>query len=134
MRRGWPVFLLLAAIGCTTIGVSREGYAVIKPSVAQLMLLDYRQLVVFDFRDNSEYWGPDGHIAGALSTPLGTIDTRLPELIPYQNTTVLVYAQDTEEGIRGARVLSAAGFSNVVVIEDGIQGWLRGGFKTVTSQ
>jgi len=135
MRRGSLLILLLVAIGCKTVGVSREagGYARVRPSVAQLMLIDNRQLVVFDFRDNHEYWGPDGHIAGALSVPLSVIETRLPELVPYQNNTVLVYGETNEEGVSGATILTAAGFRNVVLIDGGIRGWLDGGYRTVTS-
>lgn len=133
-RRMWALLGIAALAGCHTVGVSREGYAVVKPSVAQSMLLDVRQLVVFDFRDGSEYWGPNGHLAGALSTPLDTIEKQLPGLIPYQGSTVLVYGEDKEQGIRGARILTAAGFHNVVVIDGGIREWLDGGFKTVTSQ
>lgn len=131
-----PAFALLITLtGCSTVGVSRErgGYAKVNAAVAQVMLLDNRQLVVFDFRPNSEYWGPRGHIAGALSTPLDSIELRLPELLPYQNTTVLVYGESNEEGERGARILAAAGFRNVVLIDGGIQRWLEDGYKTVTS-
>lgn len=136
MMRHWAglglgVFLLL---GCNTVGVSRDrAFATVMAQVAQVMLLDSRQLVVFDFRHNSEYWGPDGHIAGALSAPLDTIELRLPELIPYQNNTVLVYGADHEESERGARILAAAGFRNVVMIDGGLRAWLESGYKTVTS-
>lgn len=133
-RRMWALVGMVTMAGCTTVGVSREGYAVVKPSVAQVMLLDFRQLVVFDFRDGSEYWGPNGHLAGAVSTPLDRIEKQLAELLPYQGSTILVYGEDREEGIRGARILTAAGFHNVVVIDGGIREWLEGGFKTVTSQ
>ena len=127
--------LLVTFTACTTVGVKRErgGYAKVNAAVAQVMLLDNRQLVVFDFRPNSEYWGPSGHIAGAISTPLDGIEMKLPELLPYQNTTVLAYGETNEDGERGARILAAAGFRNVVVIDGGIQKWLDDGYKTVTS-
>lgn len=133
MRRFTGLGVLLL-VGCNTVGVTRDrAFAAVKPQVAQVMLLDSRQLVVFDFRPNSEYWGPDGHIAGALSAPLDTIELRLPELLPYQNNTILVYGADQEESERGARILAAAGFRNVVMIQGGLRAWLEGGYKTVTS-
>src|SRR5687767_5595236 len=135
MRRFAVLISVLVTLGCGTVGVTRArlGYAIVEPEVAQVMLLDTRQLVVFDFRPNSEYWGPNGHIAGALSVPLDAIETKLPELLPYQNNTILVYGEDKDEGERGARILAAAGFKNVVVIDGGIRDWIGGGYKTVTS-
>ena len=135
MRLFLSLALVALSLGCGTVGVTRDrtGYAVVEPEIAQVMLLDSRLLVVFDFRPNSEYWGPNGHIAGALSVPFDNIETKLPELLPYQNSTILVYGEDKEEGERGARILSAAGFRNVVVIDGGIRGWIQGGYKTVTS-
>lgn len=124
----------ILSLGCQTVGVSRDGrgFAEVKPTVAHEMLLDERQIVVLDFRPTSEYWEPLGHIAGALSTPLDSIELRLPELMPYQNTTILVYADAEDDAIRGARVLLAAGFRNIVVIQGGIRRWIELGYKTVS--
>lgn len=127
--------LLLLAAGCRTIGVSRTegGYAEVRPTVAHEMILDSRDVIVIDFRPLDEYWGSFGHIAGAISVPLGAIETRLPELIPYQATTVIVYGDTEEEARSGARILAAAGFPNVVRIQGGIRNWVDLGYQTVTA-
>ncbi|HVR42460.1 MAG TPA: rhodanese-like domain-containing protein [Thermoanaerobaculia bacterium] len=140
MSRRTATGLLLASIltlsSCETVGVAREegGYAEVKPTIAHEMVLDSQQVVVFDLRPVEEYWGPLGHVAGALSVPLPAIETRLSELIPYKDTTILVYADSEEESRRGARILAAAGFENIVRIRGGIREWVDLGYPTVTPQ
>lgn len=125
----------LALAACNTIGVAREegGFAEVKPTIAHEMILDSNQIVVIDVRPVSEYWGPLGHVAGALSVPLSGIERRLPELLPYKDTTILVYGDSDEESIRGARILVAAGLENVVRIRGGIRAWSDLGYPTVTA-
>lgn len=126
--------LVTVAVGCQTVGVSRRpgGFAEVKPTIAHEMILDSQQVVVIDFRPVEEYWGALGHIAGALPVPLENIEKRLPELLPYRDTTILVYGDTDEESIRGARILAAAGLENVVRIEGGIRNWISQGYPTVT--
>jgi rhodanese-related sulfurtransferase len=135
IKRSTVALLLLAAVAsCRTVGVAKErgGFASVSPQVAYEMLLDNKQLVLLDFRSENEYWGPLGHIAGALSAPLDAIENRLPELLPYQDSTVIVYGDDKDESARGARILIAAGFDNVVSIDGGIRAWIERGYRTVT--
>jgi rhodanese-related sulfurtransferase len=139
MRKAVPILIILVAAlaaGCRTLGVSREagGYAAISPPVAHDMMLDTRQLIVIDFRPEADFYGPDGHIGGAINIPFATIEHKLPEMIPYQSATVLVYGEYQEDGARGARVLVAAGFRNIVVIDGGIRAWIERGFRTVQAK
>ena len=122
---------LLAGTSCRTVGVTREvsGFAEVSPSVAHEMILDNAQLVVLDIRDGQSY--SKQHIAGAISTPLESIEMRLPELLPYTSTTVLIYGGNNEESRRGARILVAAGFRNVVRIAGGLPRWIQRGYPTV---
>lgn len=125
--------LLLTSTGCSTVGVSSEEqpYAIVEPTIAYEMILDNKQIVVLDIRPVDEFYGELGHIAGALSVPIGGIDHRLGEIMPYRTQTVLVYG-DTQEDIQSAvETLSAAGFRNLVVIRGGIRRWIALGYKTV---
>jgi rhodanese-related sulfurtransferase len=134
MNRLAPAFaLLLLAVSCRTVGVSRVegGFAEVSASIAHEIILDTRQIIVLDLRPTEEYAA--GHIAGAISTPLDSIENRLPELGPYQRSTLLIYGGQ-EESRRGARLLVVAGFRNVVRISGGMDAWIRGGYPTVSSQ
>ena len=126
---------LLSLSSCRTVGISTEdgGYAEISPTVAAEMMLDSQQVVVLDVRPSEKYRGPGGHIAGSISVPFETIERQLPELLPYQNQTVLVYGDSSTDGAVAAKLLSVAGFRNVVHIAGGLQGWIERGYRTVNS-
>lgn len=130
------VLVMLVLAGCKTVGVSTTegGFAEVAPQIANEMMLDARQIVVLDIRPNELYRGPDGHIAGAISAPFETIEKQLPELLPYQNQTVLVYGQNSTDGALAARLLSVAGFRNIVHIDGGLESWIALGYRTVNAQ
>lgn len=127
--------LLSTSLSCQTVGISRErgGYAEVSATVANQMILDNRQIVVLDVRPQEQYAGPLGHIAGAINTPIDSIEKRLPELLPYQSSTILVYGDDPEESKLSSRLLIAAGFRNIVHIKGGIREWIDKGYRTVLS-
>ena len=126
----------LLLLSCRTIGVSRTsaGYAEVSPTVAAEMILDSNQVVVLDVRTPDQYRGPEGHIGGALNAPFDTIERQLPELLPYQNQTVLVYGETSNDGALAAKLLTVAGFRNVVQINGGMQAWIERGYRVVNSR
>ena len=126
----------LLSLSCRTVGVSRTaaGFAEVSPMVAAEMLLDTNQVVVLDVRPPEQYRGPGGHIGGALSAPIDTIERQLNELLPYQNQTVLVYGQTSNDGALAAKLLTVAGFRNVVHINGGMQAWIERGYRVVNSR
>ena len=130
------ILALLAFTACRTVGVSTTagGFAEVSPTIANEMILDTRQVVILDSRPAAEYRGPSGHIAGAISAPFDTIEKQLPELLPYQNDTVLVYGANATDGELAARLLSLAGFRNVVHVAGGLDAWIARGYRTVNAQ
>ncbi len=135
MRKLLILALFLFA-ACRTVGVSTTagGFAEVSPTIANEMILDTRQVVILDTRPAAEYRGPSGHIAGAISAPFDTIEKQLPELLPYQNDTVLVYGANATDGELAARLLSLAGFRNVVHVAGGLDAWIARGYRTVNAQ
>jgi len=141
MKRAASVLLLVSGFwflvsACRTVGVSRTagGYAEVEPPVAAEMILDSPQVVVLDVRPVGRYHGTNGHIAGALNAPFDQIEHQLPELLPYQNDTVVVYGETSTDGAVAARLLVVAGFRNVVNISGGLMGWIEHGYRTVNAQ
>jgi rhodanese-related sulfurtransferase len=133
--------LLLSAFcflpsACHTVGISKTtgGYSEISAPVAAEMILDSQQIVVIDIRPSEVYRGPEGHIAGAINAPFDTIEMHLPELLPYQNQTVLVYGETSTDGAVAAQLLTVAGFHNVVHVNGGIKEWIERGYRTVHAQ
>src|SRR4051794_4892448 len=105
MRQLAILSILLLLASCRTVGVSTMpgGYAEVAPTVANEMIIDTSQVVVIDVRPAGAYLGTDGHIAGALNAPFETIERQLPELLPYQNQTILVYGENSTDGAIAAR-------------------------------
>jgi rhodanese-related sulfurtransferase len=137
MKRATLFLLILCALGaCRTVGVSMTpgGYAEVSPTVANEMILDSRQVVILDVRSASAFRGPEGYIAGALSVPFESIEGQLPELLPYQKDTVLVYGEGDADGPVAAKLLTVAGFRNVVHISGGLKAWIERGYRTVNAQ
>src|SRR5438105_4385232 len=128
--------LVLTTLACHTVGVEKTagGFAEIAPTVAAEMMLDSQQVVVLDVRPAESYRGPDGHIAGAINAPFESIERQLPELLPYQNQTVLVYGENSTDGTVAAKLLTVANFHNVVHIAGGIRAWIERGYRTVNTQ
>ena len=116
------------------VSTTAGGYAEVEPTVAAEMILDSQQVVVLDVRPVDAYRGPDGHIAGALNAPFETIEHQLPLLLPYQNQTVLVYGASSNDGAVASKLLSVAGFRNVVHIAGGLRSWIEHGYRTVNSR
>jgi hydroxyacylglutathione hydrolase len=135
-RSSFLVVLTIAFASCKTVGISmtRSGYAEVSPQIANEMILDSRQVVILDVRPVAGYRAAEGHIAGAVNTPFDTIERQLPELLPYQNQTVLVYGENDAEGTLASKVLVLAGFRNVVHVTGGIKGWIERGYRTVNAQ
>ena len=134
--RNVTILALVLLGACKTVGVSMTagGYAEVTPQIANEMILDSRQVVILDIRPAPDYRGPAGHIAGAISAPFDTIERQLPELLPYQNQTVLVYGADANDGALASRLLSVAGFRAVVHIAGGLENWIALGYRTVNAQ
>ena len=131
-----PSALCLLLSACKTVGVSTTagGFAEVSPTIANEMILDSRQVVILDVRPASAYRGPEGHVASALSAPFETIERQLPELLPYQNQTVLIYGETDADGELAAKLLSLAGFRNVVHVSGGLRAWIERGYRTVNAQ
>ena len=130
-----PSAFCLLLNACKTVGVSTVpgGYAEVATTIANELILDSRQVVILDVRSAEAYRGPEGHIAGALSAPFETIERQLPELLPYQNQTVLVYGETSTDGSVAAKLLSLAGFRNIVHINGGLKEWIEHGYRTVNA-
>jgi len=134
------LFLLPSAFclltSCKTVGISMTsgGYAEVSPQIANEMILDSRQVVILDVRTASVFRGAEGYIAGAVNAPFDAIERQLPELLPYQNQTVLVYGENDGDGTLAAKFLTLAGFRNVVHVSGGLRNWIENGYRTVNAQ
>lgn len=132
-------FLVLAVLGLMLFSGcrmfrrrERPPFRKITPSVAFEILRDSPDVLVLDLRSREEFLGDTGHIFRALSFPVENLAGRLVEIGPFKDDTFLVYcrARDTC-GEEGMAILVSSGYENAILIEGGIDEWIRDGYRTV---
>ena len=91
---------------------------------AELALLDVREQGVHSSR---------GHPFFACSLPLSHLESRVRALVPRCPVPVVVL-DDRDEGLaeRAAARLSALGYTDIGILEDGCEGWKAGGGELFT--
>ena len=133
---------VLALVGCHP--VSRvEGWWSRKPhpafkkvnaTVAYEIIRDSPGIFILDLRQPAEYQGTTGHLLHAENRPLAKLPYQLLLLAPYREETFLVYCRGNDTcGADGMRILIASGFDDAVLIDGGIDRWIKEGYKTVLS-
>ncbi|MFM7972725.1 MAG: rhodanese-like domain-containing protein, partial [Betaproteobacteria bacterium] len=87
-------------------------------SEVEWALLDVREEGAFD----------TGHPFWAVNVPLSHIESRISGLVPRLGTP-LVVLDDADDGLarRAAKCLSAMGYTDIHVLEEGLAGWRKAG-------
>jgi rhodanese-related sulfurtransferase len=130
-----PILALVLPLftGCASFRKrgQRPPFKKLSPPVAYEMMRDSPDMLILDLRPPQEYNGETGHLRRAQNIPLERLPYRLLEISPFREETVLVYCRADDCGEKGIAVLVASGFENAVLMDGGIDAWIRGGFKTV---
>ena len=87
--------------------------------------------IVVDVREPKEF--DKGHLPGAINVPRGLLELRadasspvaLPELTASQEARIVVYCLKAPgaRSVLAAETLGRMGYSNVVAMQDGLEGW-----------
>jgi rhodanese-related sulfurtransferase len=123
----------LLLVGCRLFRRrERPPFRKVSPPVAFEVLRDSPDVLTLDLRTRKEFLGDTGHIFRARNIPLGRLSERLSEIAPFRDDTFLVYCRgDDSCGEEGMAILVSSGFENAILIDGGIDGWIRYGFRTV---
>ena len=124
---------LLLLTGCRMFRRrERPPFRKISPAVAFEVLRDNPDVLILDLRGRQEFLSDTGHIYRARNIPLDRLSERLLEIAPFRDDTFLVYCRGNDTcGEEGMAVLVSSGFENAMLIDGGIDGWIRYGFRTV---
>jgi rhodanese-related sulfurtransferase len=110
----------------------RPPFRKVRPAVAYEIVRDTPDILILDLRRAEEFQGETGHVAGAQNIPLERLPYRLLQISSYREETFLVYCRGADNcGPDGMAVLIASGFEDAILIDGGIDEWIRTGFKTV---
>jgi phage shock protein E len=99
-RHAWLTLVLLA--GCLKGTITGP---------AARALVASGQAVLVDVRTPLEY--RMGHLEGAVSVPLGELDSRLATFPAARDQDVILYCRSGHRSAAAAKVLTAAGFTRV---------------------
>lgn len=98
--------------------------AEVGPSDA-VMLINRKDAVVIDVRDESEYAG--GHITNARHIPEKQLEERMKELEKFKAKPVIVSCASGRRSASVVDSLRKQGFADVVVLRGGIGAWVQAG-------
>jgi len=78
--------------------------------------------IVLDVRTEEEFYGPLGHIEGAMLIPIDDLADRLNELDSVKDKTIYVVCRSGNRSNRGKDILNANDFT-AVNIDGGMLAW-----------
>src|SRR6185503_20999255 len=90
------------------------------------MLLDDAELALIDLREERIF--SESHLLFARSVPLSRLEQRFARLVPRRATRIVLI--DDADGLaeRAAKVLGAAGYSDLHILDGGNAAWAAAGF------
>ena len=82
---------------------------------------------LLDTRTQPE-WEQDGHLSNATLVPHDELEQRQDELPADKDATVLVYCRSGNRSQEAAQTLLDLGYTNIVELNSGINGWKDAGY------
>lgn len=101
-----------------TLSPDAQGIAVVYISKAQLG--DTNQPLLIDVREASELHDELGTIDGIINIPVGELTHRMDEIDTHKNDNIITVCRSGSRAVTAAQILTAAGFTNVKVLEGGM--------------
>lgn len=101
--------------------MEQNSYQQITQEEARQMMDEQENAIILDVREEDEY--DSGHIPGAVLLPVGTIDEdTAAEVIPAEDSVVLVYCRSGNRSKNASEALAALGYTQVYEF-GGINDW-----------
>ena len=89
--------------------------------VAALQLINHKNALVLDVREDSEYNA--GHVLNAKLIPLGKLGERAGELEKYKDRPIVVVCRSGSRSGRACTMLGRQGFTQAYSLAGGIMAW-----------
>jgi len=125
---------LLALPGCAMLrrrAANRPPYVKVSAPIIYEMIRDNPSILILDLRSPDAYNGDTGHLFRSHNIPLTKLPERLLEISVFRNDTFVVYCDSPKCAEEGMSILISSGFEDAVLMDGGIDAWIRKGFRTV---
>jgi phage shock protein E len=124
MRTSFPILLLLFLSGCT----SAESWERVDVEVFDQAINEHPDVFLLDVRTTAE-WEQDGHLENATLIPHDNLEARVSELPSEKDSLILLYCRSGNRSQDAAQTLIDLGFTNIVELKSGINGWKDAGMS-----
>jgi rhodanese-related sulfurtransferase len=98
------------------------------PAAVKALLDTQATCALIDVREAGEY--NSTHIPGSSLVPRRQLEFRMPRLVPYKGTQVIVCDDDGRRARLAAATLERMGYRQVMVLDGGINRWTTVGYPT----
>jgi phage shock protein E len=127
MSRLLPLLMIVLLSGCISDSTMWERVGV---SEFEDGILDNPDGFLLDVRTQAE-WEQDGHLENATLIPHTELESRESELPNDKDELILLYCRSGNRSQDAAQTLLDMGYTNLMELETGINGWKDAGMPVV---
>ena len=113
--------ILLFFVVTFSMNFCSKNVDVVSMNEFQDKILD-QKTIVLDVRTEEEYYGPLGHIDGAILIPINELENRLIELDKYRDDTIYVVCRSGNRSGFGKDILNNNNFT-AINVDGGMLQW-----------
>jgi molybdopterin/thiamine biosynthesis adenylyltransferase/rhodanese-related sulfurtransferase len=99
----------------------------ISPASANQTLKEDKSVKLIDVRERNEW--EEGFIPGSVHVPRGFLESRIEEALPDKTAPVILYCAGGVRSAFAAKTLQEMGYSNVLSMSGGYNGWKNAGLE-----
>lgn len=129
MNKTVALLSVLLLSGCLS---SSSGWQRVDVEEFDQAIEDHPGALLLDVRTQTE-WEQDGHLENATLIPHTELEARGEELPSEKDSMILLYCRSGNRSQDAAQTLLDLGFTNIIELESGINGWKDAG-KPVSYQ
>ncbi|MCH6552467.1 MAG: FAD-dependent oxidoreductase, partial [Planctomycetes bacterium] len=102
--------------------------ALVSPTALNALLAGTTQFALIDVREAGEY--NSSHIPGASLIPRRSLEFQMADAVPMKRVPIVVCDDDGRRAVLAAATLERMGYTDVSVLQGGMNNWVTQGFPT----
>lgn len=120
--RRLTVTVIIAIIFLAFFNMTDTNWQRVNVETFEQSLMDNPDTLLLDVRTTAE-WEQDGHLENAILIPHSDLEERSDELPGDKEDLILLYSQSGNRSKEAAQTLLDLGYTNIVELAPGINGW-----------